>query len=201
MTDDRIVVMANIRSALAKRRGHLVPLPDWDTAQVVARPRRDFASPVEQFRFMFEAAGGLFLEGWSALDSFITERQFRCAYVDPSVSSFIRALPADTETRFDRARVDDYDISITRAAHGIAESGTLLLTEATSSSRIGALSTWVHVAVMDRKYLLGTIPEAIAALGQDRAALFVTGPSQTADVEGILIKGVHGPGVQVCCLV
>ena len=201
MNDDKVVVMASIRSALAKRRGQLVPLPDWDTAQVVARPRQDFTSPAEQFRFMFEAAGGLFLEGWQALDDFIQQRQFQHAYVDPGISSFISTLPADTDTRFDRARVDDYDISITRAAHGIAESGSLMLTEAASPSRLGALATWVHVAVLDREHLLNTIPEAIAALGQDRATVFVTGPSKTADVEGILIKGVHGPGVQVCCLV
>jgi L-lactate dehydrogenase complex protein LldG len=28
----------------------------------------------------------------------------------------------------------------------------------------------------------------------------VSGPSQTADVEGILIRGVHGPGEQICLL-
>jgi hypothetical protein len=40
--------------------------------------------------------------------------------------------------------------------------------------------------------------EAILDLGSDPCALWVTGPSKTADVEGILIEGVHGPGIQVC---
>jgi L-lactate dehydrogenase complex protein LldG len=28
-----------------------------------------------------------------------------------------------------------------------------------------------------------------------------TGPSKTADVEGILIQGVHGPGMQIALIV
>jgi L-lactate dehydrogenase complex protein LldG len=35
----------------------------------------------------------------------------------------------------------------------------------------------------------------------DPNIIWVTGPSKTADVEGILIQGVHGPGVQACLLV
>jgi L-lactate dehydrogenase complex protein LldG len=35
----------------------------------------------------------------------------------------------------------------------------------------------------------------------DPNIIWVTGPSKTADVEGILIQGVHGPGVQGCLLV
>jgi L-lactate dehydrogenase complex protein LldG len=42
-----------------------------------------------------------------------------------------------------------------------------------------------------------TIPDAIAAFGPSRNILWATGPSKTADVEGILIEGVHGPGEQV----
>ena len=42
---------------------------------------------------------------------------------------------------------------------------------------------------------------AIAALGDDPNVIFCTGPSKTADVEGILIEGVHGPGEQVALIV
>ena len=77
----------------------------------------------------------------------------------------------------------------------------ILLTGVDTSSRLGALAPWIHIAVLERAKIVPTIPDAIALFGVERSALFVTGPSKTADVEGILIKGVHGPGVQVCCLV
>ena len=37
-------------------------------------------------------------------------------------------------------------------------------------------------------------------LGNDPNTIWVTGPSKTADVEGILIEGVHGPGAQIALL-
>lgn len=201
MNDDRVVVMANIRAALTKRREERTPLPEWDASLVVSRPAKAFTSLAEQFQFKFEAAGGIFIQGWQALGELLTERQLQCGYVDPTIADYVSAWPPATSTVFDRARVDDYEFSVTRAAMGIAESGSIVLNEQRSSSRIGALAPWLHVAVLDQSLLVGTIPEAIERFGDDRATLFVTGPSKTADVEGILIKGVHGPGIQVCCLV
>ncbi len=201
MTDDRIVVLANVRAALAKRRDERAPLPDWDDALVVSQPAREFGSLAEQFQYKLEAAGGVFLDGWAALSAFLAARGVQRGYVDPGLLDFVSPWPPQVSTHFDREKVDDYDFSVTRAVMGIAESGSIVLNEARSSSRLGALSSWLHVAVLDRAHLVGTIPEAIAGLGEDRAIVFVTGPSKTADVEGILITGVHGPGVQACCLV
>jgi L-lactate dehydrogenase complex protein LldG len=57
------------------------------------------------------------------------------------------------------------------------------------------------VAVVARTSIFGDVTQAIAALGTDRNVIWCTGPSKTADVEGILIEGVHGPGEQIALIV
>ncbi len=113
------------------------------------------------------------------------------------------AFPAifTVETAFDRTRVDDYDFGITAATGAIAETGTLVLTDQGTSSRLAALAPWVHVAVLRREQIHADISAALAVMPADPNIVWVTGPSKTADVEGILIEGVHGPGVQVALLV
>ena len=44
------------------------------------------------------------------------------------------------------------------------------------------------------------VAQAVALLGDDPNIIWATGPSKTADVEGILIEGVHGPGRQIALL-
>ncbi len=55
----------------------------------------------------------------------------------------------------------------------------------------------MHVAVLDKTGIHRTIADALTAMGDTPNIIWVTGPSKTADVEGILIEGVHGPGEQI----
>jgi L-lactate dehydrogenase complex protein LldG len=199
--NDRVLVMTNVRSALGLRREERAALPDWEESLVVSQPVADFASAEAMFRQRFQAAGGVLAEGWAALRALLAERGVRLGWCDPALLPYMDGAGFELEAQFDRARVDEYEFGISRATFGIGETGSLVLTESGTASRLGALAPWLHVAVLDRQHLLGTLPEAISRLGQERVVIFVTGPSKTADVEGILIKGVHGPGVQVCCLV
>lgn len=200
ISDDQSLVFSNIRQALAGRSDK-APLPDWDSAEVVCRPPQEFATLADHFRFKFEAAGGIVVDGWAGLIAWLQQQDVRRGYVDPVLAGALTGAPFELETTFDRPRVDEYQFGITRAAAAIAETGSLVLSETHTSSRLGALAPWIHIAVVETAQIVPNMPAAIAQFGNDRATLFVTGPSKTADVEGILIKGVHGPGIQVCCLI
>ena len=61
-----------------------------------------------------------------------------------------------------------------------------------------SMHDWISDYLSAQKRAVDSIrPEAVAALGNDRNVIWCTGPSKTADVEGILIEGVHGPGAQI----
>lgn len=198
---DREQIMNRVRNATASRPRTEYPL--WDSGIVHSRGIRDSADHVGLFCQKFDAVGGKLVKDITDLPEILKEAASTKGYVDPDLLPLVRdALTGfEIDTTFDRTKVDEYAFGITRAAAGIAESGSLLLTDGSTSSRMGALAPWIHIAILERAKIVPTIPDAIALFGGERNALFVTGPSKTADVEGILIKGVHGPGVQMCCLV
>jgi L-lactate dehydrogenase complex protein LldG len=125
-------------------------------------------------------------------------------YCDPAlfdtIGSKLVAAGLTVETEYDRERYDDYQFGITRASGAIAESGSVIIDDDRTSRRLAALSPWIHVAVLERTDIHRTIPDAIAAFGESPNIIWCTGPSKTADVEGILIEGVHGPGEQIALL-
>ena len=102
---------------------------------------------------------------------------------------------------YSRDQVDEIDAAFTPAAGAIAESGTIILTDESTPDRLAALAPWTHIAVVRKDTIHRSVADALAAMPDDQNVIWVTGPSKTADVEGILIKGVHGPGVQGCLLI
>jgi L-lactate dehydrogenase complex protein LldG len=138
------------------------------------------------------------------LISFLTANKTLHGYCDPALWPSLRsAFPAQfiVETEFDRTRIDDFQFGITGALGAIAETGTIILSDSGTSRRLGALAPWVHIAIVRRSDIFLDLPAAVAAMPIDPNIIWCTGPSKTADVEGILIEGVHGPGVQIALLV
>jgi L-lactate dehydrogenase complex protein LldG len=199
MSDDREAILSRVRGALAPLHER-APLPQYDSELAVLRKliaNRDLA---ELFAERLQRVNGVALTSVEALVKHLRENKWLRGYCDPALwPALSPAFSAEfkVETTFDRTRVDDYAFGITRAAGAIAESGTIILNDTTTSHRLGALTPWVHVAVIRRATLHADIPAAVAALGSDPNTVWVTGPSKTADVEGILIQGVHGPGQQI----
>ncbi len=84
-------------------------------------------------------------------------------------------------------------VGVTRADLAVAETGSLLLNQWPFSRRMASLAPPIHVAVINESSIVPTLDAAIERLERTNAVL-VTGPSRTADIEGVLVRGVHGPG-------
>ncbi len=202
MSASREQILSRVRSALAPL-SERAPLPDWDRDLVVLREARTATDPWALFAERLKAVNGTPLTSPAELLELLSTNHWTHGYCDPALWPQLQAaFPAGftIETEFDRARIDEYDFGITAATGAIAETGTLILSDQGTSRRLGALAPWVHVAVLRRDQIFLDLPAAVAALPADPNIIWATGPSKTADVEGILIEGVHGPGRQVALL-
>ena len=112
-----------------------------------------------------------------------------------------RDEPADSATaqRF-REEAFSAEVGITGVDWVLAESGTLVLSSLTEGAQLASLAPPVHVALYRKDQVLGSLEEVLERLpvlgdpnAPGRSIVFVTGVSRTADIEQILIRGVHGP--------
>ena len=196
----REAIFSKIQSATAEVKTK-APLPEYDVAITHSEPKLAGSDLWEIFCRNFQAVHGRSMTSVAELAEFLKTSGQTHGYCDPalmdSVGSKLAAAGLTVETSYERERYDDYQFGITRASGAIAESGSVILDDDRTSHRLAALSPWVHVAVLEKQEIHRAISDAIAALGNSPNIIWCTGPSKTADVEGILIEGVHGPGEQI----
>jgi L-lactate utilization protein LutC len=91
------------------------------------------------------------------------------------------------------------DFGIGRAEAGFADSGAIAVAASRKESRSLSLLPETHVAVLREEDIhpeIGAFAATMTAmLRSDRTSAFtlVAGPSKTADIEKVLVTGVHGP--------
>jgi L-lactate dehydrogenase complex protein LldG len=89
----------------------------------------------------------------------------------------------------------DADVGITGVFAAIAETGTLVVASDEAHSRGTFIIPPVHLAIVLESQIIADMMDLWPRLGTLPTALtLISGPSKTADIEGILVTGVHGPG-------
>jgi len=87
---------------------------------------------------------------------------------------------------------------ITSAEYALADTGTLVMLSSVEEARVISLLPPVHIAVVPRVRILTGLDELLWMVPHPglstSSMVLITGPSRTADIEQILVRGVHGPG-------
>jgi len=214
------------REAILKSiRTHLALSRNLDAREEEIKPRTETVlglvstavteatSLVDLFKASLEAVNGrcLIVHDDSELLHALTEimrnlRQTKLSSLRVAVSdsSEVRRLVGLIELDLDEvavtpsaADVFSFDIGISGAQAGIAETGTLLLDSSRERHRLVSLVPPVHIAILDAAKIVATLGEALSLMRKDEQVspivTLVTGPSRTADIELTLTVGVHGP--------
>ena len=89
-------------------------------------------------------------------------------------------------------------MGITSAPFALASTGTLVMLSNDEEQRLVSLLPPAHIAVIPASRILVNLDELFVRMpfpaDITSALVFITGPSRTADIEQILVRGVHGPG-------
>jgi L-lactate dehydrogenase complex protein LldG len=108
----------------------------------------------------------------------------------PAQGAFVR------DTGFTHAELDAREGVLTACTVAISLTGTIILTHGPREGRRAlTLIPDYHLCVVYAGQVVETVPEGIRALKnlRTRPITTISGPSATADIEMIRIKGVHGP--------
>jgi L-lactate dehydrogenase complex protein LldG len=204
----RDAIFDRIRTALGRTAGQAIADPPPARIRI---PEVDMPARVASLVSRVEALAGLALETADP-----------CAYVAAAIAGKtavasnapylaecgITALAGVRSGITDRdelrAACAAADFGITSADYALADTGSLVMIASPQEARLISLLPPAHIAVVPRARILTGLDELFSILPhpaeQTSSMVLITGPSRTADIEQILVRGVHGPG-QITVLV
>jgi len=181
----RDAILAAVRANQPAPAPPVPPVPLFEPASL---------SLLEAFQNSLASMGGKFAPapGAGGLDALVRSLFPDAAVIcsaTPEVGG-TRRLDRNTEA----AALADVDVGVVRAAFGVAETGSVWLSEAELQVNALAYLAQHLVVLLDPHSIVGNLHQAYhdPRFKTARYAVLVTGPSATADIEGVLIHGAQG---------
>jgi L-lactate dehydrogenase complex protein LldG len=198
-------ILNAVRSALGRRAGQAPPpLPP---ARIVV-PEMDLETRIERLLASVSALAGRTCRAGSREAA----REYVAGVLDgrPAVASNAPFLSACGITALPQVRSGIHNreelrqicatipVGITSADYALADPGSLVMLSGPEEARMISLLPPVHIAVVPSDRVITGLDELFSLLpnpaGISSSLVLITGPSRTADIEQILVRGVHGPG-------
>lgn len=183
-------ILHRVREALESRSPtpHPGAFGSWGLADPTPAAGADAAA---RFESAFSAAGGEVarVSGLAGAAAWLEETAagFSSVVVGEGVAE-------DLRPRRPLAPADTAGLAVSRASGAAADSGTLILES--SDGRRAQLLAPVHVVVLHEETIRWTLAQALGAVRDDlpSAVGLHSGPSKSADIGQVMVRGVHGPG-------
>ncbi|HLN03742.1 MAG TPA: lactate utilization protein [Bryobacteraceae bacterium] len=201
----RETVLHKVRMALGRSAGQSVdePLP----VRLLV-PEVDIEARIQSFCERIEALAGKTYRAASAVDardyvsSVVAGRSAVASNAPILRECGVTSLPGVQSGFTDRdelrAVCSTVACGISGADYALADTGTLVMLSSRHEARLISLLPPVYIALVARERLLTGLDELLSILPhpaeQTSSMVLITGPSRTADIEQILVRGVHGPG-------
>ena len=197
----REAMLGRVRTALGRKQADPVPAPP--PLRLVV-PEMHTAARIASFRERFEALNGKLrvvpthADARVAVDEILNGRA-AIASKAPFLKDCGLTIPTGFRDRAElKAACATAPVGITSAPYALAATGTLVMLSSDEEQRLVSLLPPAHIAVIPASCILVNLDELFmrVPLPADvtSALVFITGPSRTADIEQILVRGVHGPG-------
>jgi len=185
-------VLARVRQATERRERteHPGEFGAWRAVPYDGRTAAG-AGPVEGFTAMLEAAGGEVVRQPSFAEAARWLADFAAAFATVTIGE---TVPAELRPRVPTAAPVAAALGVSLARGAIAETGSLLM-DARDGRRSQLLAP-THVVFVRATEVHATFRDAVLAARPDlpSAIGLHSGPSKSADIGHVMVKGVHGPG-------
>lgn len=185
--DGREGILGRVREALRGRTAVEHP-GDFDGGRPEGALDPD---PVRAFAAVFTAAGGEVVELASSAEARAWLEEFAGGFTAAAIGA---RVPAELSPELPAASAEEAPLGVGIARCAVGETGSLVL-DARTGRRTQLLPP-THLVWLRDTDVHATLRDALLAVRRDlpSALGLHSGPSKSADIGQILVRGVHGPG-------